>query len=255
MKSFKKYGVLILIAIIGFIGIELVINWDLLYPEKYFNHSLDYGHFIIKSDEPISDEIYVVLDDVNFRLAKTLNFGHDYYNIFLCGDIESYGYFANKAGKAIHTQGFNLQPLSHIFINTTFIQEIKDNNKEEYRYSILEGNLAHIIAHEICHQLIADEIGYLKMRNVDNWKLEGFCEYSASIRLKEKDKEYDFTYFSSSFFKRRFKNISKGRAFYVKSLLMTEYLIEFKGFDFNQIVSTNLNETEIINQIKTDKSL
>jgi len=250
MKSIHKYLLYASLLLLLLVGFEVVNNWVLLQPEQQFEYRKEYKIFNIYSDNPIENDLEVILDEVYFRLSGTLDFDKGQYKIYLCKKTETYATFSNKVGKPANTQGFNLQPLNNIFINVPFILEIKERNTDGHKYNILEGSLAHIIAHEISHQLIAKEIGYLKMRSVDSWKLEGFCEYLAADRLKKMDNSYSYTDFAKSFFKGGYNQIPPGRKFYIKSLLLTEYFIDYKRQGFSELIDTELSENELLDEIR-----
>ena len=222
MTRVLKYsflGVLVLIIIVS--GYLLVTTWILLNPNEKFPYHAEYKEFTIRSDEPIQKHIKQKLDSTSWRLAPVFDYKNHRYQIYLCNNPETYGVFSKKVGKPQNTQGFNLQPLNHIFINVSFVKEMKSRNNVGFKYSILEGNLSHIIAHEICHQLIAEQIGFLRMRKIDSWKLEGFCEYAASKRIKENDTSYRFSESVANYFNGRFDTISSGRRFYIESMIIT----------------------------------
>lgn len=236
-----------------YIGYELFHNWILIHPAACFEHHTVYGVFKISSNQPIDVETMQIFDEVSFRLADILDFKEESYKVFICRDLDTYRRFAQKAGKPVKTQGFNLQPLNHIFINMPFINEIKAQNSEGHRYSILEGNPAHILAHEICHQLIAEEIGFFRMRRTEAWKLEGYCEYAAAKRLREKDSTYDFAAFANAYFSGRYDHIAPGRRFYIRSRLLTEYFLDYEDRSFEELMATSLTEEEVLEKVKKSR--
>lgn len=259
MKRVLKYsflGALVLFIIVS--GYLLVTNWILLNPNEKFPYHFEYKEFTIRSDEPIEKYIKQKLDSVSWRLASVLDYENNRYQIYLCYSPKTYEIFSKKVGKPQKTQGFNLQPLNHIFINVSFVQEMKSRNNVGFKYHVLEGNLSHIIAHEICHQLIAEQIGFLRMRKIDSWKLEGFCEYSASKRVKENDSSYRFSESVANYFNGRFDSISSGRRFYIESMMITEYYLDYGNNKFNDLVKDDINKGKILQEIKRknkDKSL
>ncbi len=259
MKRVFKYVLwctLVLFFIIS--GYLLITYWILLFPNSKFIYHLQYKEFNIHADEPIEKHIKQTLDSVSQRLGSTLGYHNDIYEIYLCNSPKTYGIYSKKVGKPQKTQGFNLQPLDHIFINVSFIQEIKSRNKSGFKYHILEGNLAHLIAHEICHQLIADSIGFLRMRRIDNWKLEGYCEYSASKRNKINDNSYQFSDLVTNYLKGQFEHIPTGRKFYIESMIITEYYLDYKKKNFIDLVNDNINKDKLLQEIirkSTEKSL
>ncbi|MBD3275789.1 MAG: hypothetical protein GF372_10775 [Candidatus Marinimicrobia bacterium] len=260
MNRFLKYslGSIALLAVLA-IGYGLKSNWILFQPDKVFQHSLRYNEFLVYSDEPLLEKrISPILDDVSWRLESTLDYEKGQYNIYLCNRPETFEKFTEKVGRPQQIQGFNLQPLNYVFINLTFVQDMKSRNSVGYQYHILEGNPAHVISHEICHQLIADKIGYFKMRTTSTWKLEGFCEYSASKRKRESDSSFQFSAFAADFFDGKYNGIPAGRKFYLESLLVTAYYLDIKNRSFDDLMNDNLNKAELleeIRQISTAKSL
>jgi hypothetical protein len=249
--SFKRKLVYISLLLFSiYFGYELFRNWILIQPATNFEHHREYGAFNIYSNQPIDEETKKIFDEVSFRLVDILDFNEGSYKVFLCSNPDTYGRFAQKAGKPQKTQGFNLQPLNHVFINMPFINKIKAQNSEGHRYSILEGNPAHILAHEICHQLIAKEIGFFRMRQKETWKLEGFCEYAASKRLREKDPSYSFAAFAEAYFSGRYDHIAPGRQFYIRSRLFTEYYLDHEDRSFEELMATSLTEDELLEELK-----
>jgi hypothetical protein len=221
----------------------------LISPNEKFPYHLEYNEFTICSDEPIEQQVKQKLDSVSWRMASVLDYENDRYQIYLCSSPETYGIFSKKVGKPQNTQGFNLQPLNHIFINVSFVQEINSRNNAGFKYHILEGSLSHIIAHEICHQLIADRIGFFRMRRIESWKLEGFCEYSASKQMKINGTSYQFGEFVTNFFNGRFDNISTGRKFYIESMIMVEYYLDYKNKNFIDMINDDISKEILLQEI------
>ena len=251
MKRFFRYTLLSALALILIIlSYSLITYWILFSPNENFPYHLEYNEFNIRSDEPIEENLIQKLDSVTIRLASVLDYDKGVYQIYLCNNPKTYGIFSRKVGKPINTQGFNIQPLNHIFINVSFVKEMKSRNNSGFKYHIIEGDLSHLIAHEICHQLIAGRIGFIRMRNVDSWKLEGYCEYSASKHIKEIDVSYSFGDFVTDFFGGQFYNISTGRKFYIESLIITEYYLDYKNKSFIDLVNDNIDKEKLLQEIK-----
>jgi len=250
MKRAFKYsllGVFVLFLIVS--GYIIATNWLLINPNGKFPYYFEYKEFTIRSDEPIEKQIKQKLDSVSWRLTSVLDYQNDSYQIYLCNSPKTYGLFSNKVGKPQKTQGFNLQPLNHIFINISFVHEMRSRNYAGFKYHILEGNLSHLLAHEICHQLIAEQIGFFRMRRIDSWKLEGFCEYSASKRMKTTDPSYRFSEFAANYFNGRFDDISTGRKFYIESMIMVEYYLDYKNKNFIDLVNDDISKEILLQEI------
>jgi len=226
-------------------------HWQILNPKNKYEFHKAYDEFIIHSDFPITEETLLAFNEVSHRLAGILNYEQNRYKVFLCGDSNTYKYFANKVGKPVTSQGFNLQPLNYIFINASFIEETQARNRSEFKHSILEGNISQIIAHEIVHQLIADKLGYFKMRATESWKLEGFCEYAASQRLKDGNNQYRFCEFAKDYFSGKYNGVVGGRQIYVTSLLAVEFLVQENDMSFADLMNTNQTLDEVLSRVRT----
>ena len=252
MKQLFKYilwsALTFIFIVISYLGIT---NWILFNPNKKFAFQLEYKEFNVRSDRPIDESIKRILDSVSIRLTSILDYDEGVYQIYLCNNPETYYIFSKKVGKPLDTQGFNLQPINHIFINVSFVQEMKSRNNVGFKYHILEGSLSHIIAHEICHQLIADRIGFFRMRRIDSWKLEGFCEYSASKRVKQNDASYRFSELVANFLDGQFDNISQGRRFYIESMIIVEYYLENMSKNFSDLVENDIKKDILLQEIKS----
>ena len=78
----------------------------------------------------------------------------------------------------------------YVFVSQENIQDKAKKYGKAYQNSLLEGNLAHIIAHEITHADIQDYMGILAKRNFPRWKDEGYCEYISTIKsIQQNQKE------------------------------------------------------------------
>ncbi len=56
--------------------------------------------------------------------------------------------------------------------------------------------------------------------------------------------------FAKDFFNGEYHEISYGRKFYIRSLLLTEYFIDQKRRSFNDLIDTKLSENELLEEIK-----
>jgi len=249
MRPIKLLKLAILVSFALYLTFEIYNNWIIIYPLNVFGYHKKYDRYDIYSDQPLSNETDTLFDQVTTRLEDTPGFLKNDYKVFLCNKIETYKLFSDKVGRPFLTQGMNIQPINYIFVNLTFIRRLKRESKVDFKYSILEGNPAHIIAHEICHQLIADQIGYLTMLSTDRWKKEGYCEYMASIKIKAKDPKYDFFKMADTYFHGGFNMISKQRKFYIKSLLATEYYFNYKNHHNKNFFETELSAQSLLKEI------
>jgi len=248
----SRLKILIAIACVFLIiisGYAIAKNWLLINTNSRFPYHSEYREFTIRSDKPLQEKLKQDLDSVAWRLSSVLGYDKGTYKIYICNLPETYGPFARRVGRPVNTQGFNLEPLNYIFINASFINEVKLQNQSEYKYSILEGNLAHIIAHEICHQLITAEIGYFTMRKIETWKIEGFCEYAASKRVKLSDPKYQFGKQVVDFQNGKYQAISPGRRFYIESQICVEYYLDYRNKNFVDLLEEDLSREGLIKEI------
>jgi hypothetical protein len=71
--------------------------------------------------------------------------------------------------------------LGNSYVCEAIVAELGDASGGQPRFSIWDGDLAHIAAHEVGHQYIADRIGSGRWRSLPHWKQEGLPEYVANI--------------------------------------------------------------------------
>ena len=247
-STFRKvrWSLYVILAII--VVIEVSRAYPFLIADRYFDYQVNYGPYHIRSDEVIDHEVYRVFDEVSDRLSIFRDSDTDKpYDIFLCGDQQLYGRFAKITGRSAQTQGFNLLPLKKIFINLTYIDVIHSQNEnEKYQYNLLDGDPAHIVAHEIVHGWIQDELGYWKARKLDTWKREGYCEYVASKKVKLEDPEYSLEQSIEDFKSGYFSDISPELMIYIKGEMMVEQLMEEGEMSFVELVDTKINLETIL---------
>ncbi len=231
---------------------QVMTHWIILNPGSILKYSFAYREFRVHSDVPPDPAaLEPVLDNVNRRLHNVLDDDSGPYQLFLVHDAETFEKFALEAGRAPNIQGFNLQPLNHVFINLSFIRQTRLRNTDGHRYSILEGNESHIIAHEICHELIARKIGFFRMRKTERWKQEGYCEYATTLNLKNADPSYRFEDLAAAYFGGRFDRYEAGRQFYISSQLAVEYLLDRKNVTFEELMNREYVKSEILREVKT----
>ena len=130
--------------------------------------------------------------------------------------------------------------INNIFISKTDIESnLVQRNAEEDN----ERSLSSVIAHEVTHNLIENEIGIRANKKLETWKKEGYCEYISgekTLNLK-------------AGIKKVYKNPnSSSLAFnYLKYRILVSYLLDIKGYSFHSLVETEFDfkqlETELVN--------
>ncbi len=234
------------------VGTEIVFAWPLISPHSYFLHQSHQPPFYVYADRKIDSCTISLIDEVTIRLKNNPLFitcNTSTPHIFLCYDRELYASFAQKIGKPTNSQGFHLQPLHYSFISLSFIKEIHAQNLISHRHNILEGSPSHIIAHELMHGFISSSLGYWKARKKEEWKIEGYCEYAASVYEKKRDEEYSLSASVNRFFNGYYDDLPAGKKYYIQSSFMVEYLLEVEGMTFWSLMKENRSEDEILERL------
>jgi len=230
---FRKKAKIALLIAFGSLFFTLfivgVVHAHLLVPQSDFDYSLDYRTYQIFSDRVIDSTTLRLFDEVHRRLQfSDIAQSEARYKVFLCYDAERFARYTTKLGLSATIQGFNLQPLGYTFISMSFVEEIRNRYGKAFGYGILEGNPAHVIAHEIVHEQMGKHLGYFVDRNLAPWKREGYCEYIATKSTRVSDQHYQLDEAARRFFNGRYDDISPGRQLYISSRLLTEFLLDEK---------------------------
>lgn len=195
---------------------------------------------------PKDAEIQKVLEDVHFRLVSNEFYQADQRTrIFVCRDQSLFSLYARVTLQSPLIQGFNLSRLNNSFISDSRVTFYGKASNYRPKYAVREGSLAHIIAHEVMHQYVMNELGFNDGRKLPLWKSEGYPEYGANIAAMNAD--------SLTSLKKRIKVLhddsqwplgeytSAGVNF--RAELMVEYLSEIENYRFADIVHDSLSES------------
>jgi hypothetical protein len=107
--------------------------------------------------------------------------------VFVFKNRNLYTFFARLALLKHIPQGFNLSVFGNSFVNSARNRALGEMTGGSPKYSIYDGELAHVIAHELAHQYLIDRIGRSTWRHLPHWKQEGIPEYIANIGLIRAD--------------------------------------------------------------------
>lgn len=219
----------------------------LLFPQPAFSHRMEYQNYRIYSDAPLDSTFQALFDEVEQRnRAIPIYRPGRKQTVFLCRDLQRYGFYAELAGPGKFSQGFNLLPVDNVFISLPFIENIRTRFGPAYRHSLLEGSTAHIISHEIFHTFISETVGFWRARALPSWKVEGYAEYAATRYAIRNDSSDRFRVRVSRLFEPGFLAAYPLRRHYYQSQLLVEFLIEVKGLNFAAIMADGTNETETL---------
>lgn len=241
-----------LMLLVTLSGIGTVI----LFPQPLFANSLTHNNFNVYSNDEIDSNIRTVLDNA-FKLVEKSEL-HDSkytYDIFL-----SY----NSAFNMIDDHILGHGPSARATDNNVVIKIRIDAAKNLFFptfYQKCEGDLTHLIAHEMIHCLQAHQYGKLKFnpfRHPEMWKLEGYPEYISRQKQlqasgydlsKEIDRYVEMESKLTDIWISIADNGCKVPKYYYKSRLMTEYLIDVKNYSYDQILKDTQSEEKIFSEM------
>jgi len=101
--------------------------------------------------------------------------------VFVFSNRNSYEFYLKLLFMRVVPQGFNLPVFGNSYVCEPIVSEFGNATGRQPRFSIWDGEVAHIASHEIGHQYIADRIGRARWRDLPHWKQEGLPEYIANI--------------------------------------------------------------------------
>jgi len=251
---FKKIGKWALRLFLLLCFLQLLQVLILAVPYPFFHERSEYKNYTLYSDGQIDPSIYRVIDNVDIRLEVVeINKPELNHRLFLCESEKLFRFYTFISGTDYPQQGFNVPALGNIFIYDKFIKKVHAANKgyeEVTQYSCVEGNMEEIIAHEIVHSLVYENLEYLESWSLPFWKSEGYAEYAANIAVVKKDTLYDLH--------KRIENLNDdsfwGADFgvlrhYYRSQILVEYLSEVKGLSFNDIMADDIKEEEVLQEL------
>lgn len=227
----------------------------ILYPQSLFANKVEYKQFKVYSNEKINDEVKSILDTALSLVRKSELYDAAYkVDIFL-----SYNTFFNK----IDDKVFGYGPTARAIDNNLVFKVAVDINKNLV-YSTFhkpcEQHFDYVIAHEMTHCLQAHKYGILKFgpfKHPEMWKLEGYPEYVA--RQKFSSSTDNLKKEIERFMELKRKQIDiwilveeggcEAPDYYLKGMLMTEYLINVRHLTYDQLLKDTRSEGEIYSEM------
>jgi hypothetical protein len=208
-------------------------------------------NFSIYSDTSLPSQTTDILADVRLRLSQIeIDQPDRIFTLFISQESSHYETFANLAGKPARSQGMNIQPLYYTFINYEHIKTISGQNRINPPYSLLNGDPAHIITHELIHELIALKVGFLKSRFIPKWKVEGYAEFYASNYLRSSDPDYRFINYVENYLNGTYNRLSAGHFSYIESMLFIEYLVVVEKLNFEELIAPTVTFNSTRDKLK-----
>ncbi len=223
-----------------------------IFPYLLFSHKIHYQNLAAYSDAAFDQDFASTLQNVQFRLED----GEIYdagatHRIFLYRREKLYGFFAFLAGVNANSQGFNVDLFGRIFISAPFIEQLRGRFGDRYRHALIEGNLAHIIAHEIMHSCLTEKLGYRRAHALPMWKQEGYAEYGATIQAIKADTTYDFHARVAKVLDTSFLADMPLRRSYYEAQVLVEYLMEIEKMSFIELIEERFTKEEALRNLKS----
>lgn len=208
------------------IGTGLIYLSILVYPNFLFANHYEYKSYQIYSDGPINENIKSVIDDAIRRIEKSELYNtNSKFNLYLCNADWRFKFFTRN-GNAGGIVNFMIS--GNIFIRENDIENNQIIPPDTWINLLKDRPLSYFIAHESIHSLQRAYNKFLILK-VPTEIIEGYAEYIAKRETKDmKSLIEDYKNNSSTM------NPSNG--LYDKYNLYVCYLIEGKGFNFEEIV-------------------
>jgi hypothetical protein len=246
-KVFKKIIVSLLLVVFVFVSGLITI---ILFPQPLFANKMEHGNFNVYSNGIISADIGIVLDNASQCVKACELYDEKFkYDLFF-----SYGTLYNEIDNLMGPF-----PAARAVDNNVIIKIEADVSKNMATGKRSKVNLTWLIAHEMVHCLQAHKYGKLKFNPWHHpplWKLEGYPEYVSRKMLRKES--YDL---SNEI--KRFKELQQSStdgwvevepghftpAVYYKGRLLVEYLIDIKGYTYNDILQPQIMEDKVDNEM------
>lgn len=250
MKKIVTGTILVLLVIISGVGTIV------LFPQPLFANKIEYKNFTVYSNQEIDEKIKVTLDNALSLVKKSELHDPAYeYDVFL-----SYNSSYNSLDDKVLGRG----PAARATDNNVVIKARIDVERNLFFptfYQACEGNLTNLLAHEMIHCLQAHKYGKLRFnpfRHPELWKLEGYPEY-ISRQVKLQAPGYDLIREIETYVELASKatdiwiSVEEGGCkvpdYYYKSRLMTEYLMDVKGYTYDKLLSDTTSEDRIYKEM------
>jgi hypothetical protein len=245
------------ISLLAFITTILTIATIIFSPQYLFANKMEYRNFTVYSNERISNDIKIVLDNAMNLVKKSEIDDPNYkYNIIL-----SYNSLFNKIDdKLLGTGPAARSRENNIIIKVSI--DSKNNLAFPTFHKACQENLTCLLAHEMTHCLQVNKYGIIKFnpfKHPEHWKLEGYPEYVAR-KTQLFNKGYDLTSEIDRYINLESKStdmwipaVNEGGCevpdYYYKGLLMIEYLIDIRHLSYDKILNDTVSENTVYQEM------
>ncbi len=166
-------------AILVLFGVQMTL---LAFPQILFSDSTRIGTVTVYHDGLAEEDALRLAGEIDRRLQGSRF--HDPTRrdkLFVFRSRKNYELYLKLVFLKVAPSGFNLPIFGNSYVCKAIVTELGEATGGQPRFSIWDGNLAHIASHELGHQYISDRIGSRRWRGLPHWKREGLPEYIANI--------------------------------------------------------------------------
>jgi len=228
----------------------------LLFPNPLFAHEMQYKQVTVYANDEIDEAIIPLLEQALQRLEKSELYDEQYQlDLFLAYGTwynDFHGFMLGGRTSATST-GNNVVMQVRV--------DVKGNSFFPTYYQSCQGSLVYLLTHEMVHNMQYHKYGIAKFNPLtppSMWKLEGYPEYVArQPRLAEAD--YDLVREIDHYLEQAKRNTDgwmtseeggcKAPLYYYKGRLMTEYLMDIKGWSYDRILKDTTTEDSIFEEM------
>ena len=226
----------------------------ILFPQPLFAHAATYQQVEIYGELPQDlHSLYKALDEAREMLTHSELFDSSYqFDVFF-----AHGSAFNKLDDALLGEWSAARAID----NNVIIKRAWNPKTGWVENGENHFELAYVLAHEMTHCLQAHAYGkrvFNPFRHPPMWKLEGYPEYIARRKLL-REEDYNLKIEISKFLELEVSpegivQISETQStpyIYLKGRLMVEYLMDIKGFSYDDILDEAVKEEAVYTEMLT----
>ncbi len=234
-----------LVAVIGIISLILA-------PQALFAYDWEYKKFHLYTNYPIPTELSPALDQALSLVAQSELYDPQYrYEVFFVHQT-----FYNQIDNLVFDPYAAARPTD----NNIFVKAPVDLSQQVALTDRSRIPIDYLLAHEMIHCLQENHYGKLRFNPFSHppmWKLEGYPEYIArqplryapDYDLRNEIKRYLEVKASTNDYWLPATPQHMVPEVYLKGRLLTEYLIDVKGWTYDQILLSTTSEEEVYQEM------
>ncbi|MFH1686769.1 MAG: hypothetical protein ABIE70_04520 [bacterium] len=214
----------------------------LAYPQPWFEYRADVEPFAIYSDRAIDQATLTALRDLPDILAQAgLTAPQVNHDVFICNDLWRFDLFRRLTLLRGDLLGFGLSLFDNAYINMSKIDRHAESFDGYIDHTALQGDFVQVIAHEIAHGWLQENIGFWRLQHLPSWKNEGFAEYASNIAHIRADTMATLTSrldkLNNDFYWGGGESYARWR---YRAQLTVEYLLEVEGMPLEELLDDSL---------------